>query len=71
MSIKFEWHKYVAKGINPKTNRQNTVQLIAKNEFSAADILSNRGLLPPYTFTEEKFANPTDAQIDKRAAAHS
>ncbi|MBQ7705733.1 MAG: hypothetical protein IJT73_09970 [Selenomonadaceae bacterium] len=64
INVKFEWHQYKATGINPKTNRQNTVRLIAKNELSAASILSEKGLLPPYTFTEEQFANPTDAQID-------
>lgn len=63
-SIHFEWHKYTATGINPKTNRKNTVRIIAKNELAAAGILSDKGLLPPYTFTEEKFAPPTDAQID-------
>lgn len=59
----FVWHVYNVRGVDQVSGKKSKLKIIARDEAAAEKEAANRGLMPPYTFTEIDFDEPTDRQI--------
>lgn len=61
--MNFIWHVYNVRGVDQTSGKKSKLKIIARDEVAAEREVANRGLMPPYTFTEIDFEEPTDRQI--------
>ena len=59
----FVWHVYNVRGVDQASGKKSKLKIIARDEAAAEKEASNRGVIPPYTFAEIDFDEPTDRQI--------